>query len=76
MAIVRKAFTITLPDHSQQSFVAGDTVEGELAEHWYVAAHCQDEAGADAPVESETSEDTSETGDEGEDAPETKPKKK
>ena len=74
MAIVRKPFTITLPDHSQRSFVPGDAVEGDLADHWYVAAHCQEEAGAEAPVESETSEETSESGDEA-DASETKPKK-
>lgn len=60
MAIVKKQFTLTLEDHTQKTFVVGESVEGELAEHWYVAAHCQDNAGEQSPVASDAAEVVSE----------------
>ena len=43
-------------------FAVGDKVEGDLAGHWYVAAHLEDDAGASAPVESAEASDEDRAG--------------
>lgn len=51
--IVIKNFVLTLEDGIKQAFVAGEKIVGELADHWFVKAHCIEDAEAadttDAP---------------------------
>lgn len=50
MAIVKSAFTLITDDHRRHEFTAGEQeIPGELADHWYVKAHCEPEY--DSPVE-------------------------
>ncbi len=50
---VRKPFTLTLQDHTQRVFAAGEhEVEDTIADHWYVKPHVVEEApAASFPVE-------------------------
>ncbi|MGF6837058.1 hypothetical protein QF001_000925 [Paraburkholderia youngii] len=53
MAIVKSDFTLILDDGRRFEFSAGaQDIPAELADHWYVKAHCEPEPVAyDAPVE-------------------------
>lgn len=57
MAIVKSDFTLILDDHRRFEFVAGkQEIPDELADHWYVKAHCEPEY--HAPVVAETVAET------------------
>lgn len=47
--IIKSAFTLITDDHRRHEFAAGEQeIPGELADHWYVKAHCEPEY--DSPV--------------------------
>lgn len=51
-SIVKSDFTLILDDGRRFEFASGEQdIPGELADHWYVKAHCEPEY--DAPVEVE-----------------------
>lgn len=40
--IIKSAFTLITDDHRRHEFAAGEQdIPGELADHWYVKAHCE-----------------------------------
>jgi hypothetical protein len=42
MALVKSDFTLILDDGRRFEFAAGEQdIPGELADHWYVKAHCE-----------------------------------
>jgi len=63
MAIVKSDFTLILDDGRRFEFAAGEqNIPGELADHWYVKAHCEPEydASVQSPAVAEASSESAE----------------